>query len=120
MQINSIDNSNFGAIFGPPPGYFTNRGVALAELKQMALDAGLSRDTYKRTIRKVHEIFPSDDFSIILDRLGSGDGPFYVGVKCKDGRYLDENIYTEETNPKFLPAKFISTCREIAKRLADK
>ena len=122
MQVNSINNSNFGARFVAPTGCSNNlRGLGLAELKQVALDAGLSRDIYKRTIKKIHEIFPSDDFLISLESFYDSclKKPFHVTVK-KGERYLGGEYFGTPKDPKYLPAKFISTCREIAKLLANK
>ena len=121
MQISSIGNSNFGARFVAPafltpplnPRQVTTK--ALAKIKKISLDGGLSPEIYKKTIRKVHEIFPSDDYLISIQPCKE---KFLVGVQ--KGIEYDSEVFGTPAKPRYMVGEFISTLRQIAERMAGK
>ena len=119
MQVNTINNSNFGARFMDTPG--TQR--ALAKLKETCISRGLSPQLYEREFAKIHKIFPSDDVVIALNPT-TYLCDVAIGIKYPNKPNFEyeyvEGGTTVDAPFKYLVAKVISACKKIAERMAEK
>ena len=118
MQINSINNSNFGARFMDNPA----TQHALAKLKETCISRGLSPQLYERELSKIHKIFPSDDVMVSLsNKSGIYQDNVYYTIGIKQGNNFDtDSIFVTSKDTKYTIAKVISACKKIAERMAGK
>ena len=117
MQVNTINNSNFGARFVAPPGYYDRdiTKMALAKIKQISLDNGLSPKIYKKIVRKAHEIFPSNNDLISIKPIYGTEDKFQVAV-----RSIKFGVDIFGSSTKYCASEFISALRKIKANMARK
>ena len=97
MQVNTINNSNFGARFMDNP----TTQHALAKLKETCISRGLSPQLYERELAKIHKIFPSNDVIVSLsNKSGLFTNQYCIGIK--QGNNFDLNyIFLQRKNEKY-------------------